>query len=161
MDFGVSSRAVGCLTRVWTQETGKQVKKSANSYNKYQQGFPLSDLHISFLNPFPSSFIPLVSCCLSLSDPFPPYPQGISFRSLSSLILGGDIIRSTSHCRAVLLAAVPTIQRRGSARRENWLHHGVVKHAAEAKINSFYSVRLLILHYVVHCLIDLCGSVDC
>lgn len=159
MDFGVSSRAISCLTCVWTQEMGK-VKKSTNSYNKYQQASLLSDLQISFLNPFPSSFIPLVSWCLSVSDPFPPYPQGISFSSLSSLILGGDIIRSTSHCRAVSFAAVPTIQLRGPARFENWLHHGIIKHAAEAKINSFYSVQLLILHYVVHCLIDLCGSVD-
>jgi len=140
------------------QDTGK-VKKSTNSYNKYQQA-SLSDLHILFLNPFPSSVIPLVSCCLSVSDPFPRDPQGISFRSLSSLILGGDIIRSTSHCRAVSFAAVPTIQRRGPVRCENWLHHGIVKHAAEAKINPFDSVQLLILHYVVHCLVDLCGSVN-
>lgn len=159
MDFGISSSAISCLTRVWAQENGKG-KKSTNSYNKYQQASPLSDLHISFLNPFPSSFIPLVSCCLSASDPFPSYPQGISFCSLSSLILGEDIIRSTSHCRAVSFTAVPPIQQRGPPRYKSWLQHSTVKHTAEAKINSFYSVQLLILHYVVHCLIDLCGSVN-
>lgn len=91
------------------QETGK-LKNGTNSYNKYQQASQLSDLLISFPNPFLYSFSLLLS--LSLRSFSSLILRAFLFRSLSlsSLILGGDIIQSTSHCRVVSFAVIPTIQ---------------------------------------------------